>query len=155
MRRSITALLAVLALLLAVPGPASADSVTVQGTGDIDKMTANNADNAVVVKVFGPGGKDEVRWVNVRIKGTDGVTYTAQAGWYGKDWAKSLSRGDTLVTCGNLAITYNATGGFWKVFVPRGCLGQLTNRIKVKGELVAVGSAKGGGTTWTSWIAKG
>jgi hypothetical protein len=155
MRRSITALLAVLALVLTLGGSASADSVTVQGTGDIEKMTANNGDKAVVVKLYGPGGKDEVRWVNASLKGTDGVKYTAQAGWYGADWEKSLSRGSTLVSCGKLAITYNSTGGFWKLFVPRGCLDKLTNRIKVKGELVSVASATPGETSWTSWIKKG
>lgn len=156
MRRSIAVLALAMGMLAGLFGPAQADSTTVQGTSVIDKMFVNNGTSAVVVKVFGPGGKANVRWVNIRLRGYDGVTYVAQGGWYpGEVWAKSLSRGTNSVACGGFTLTYNSTYDFWRFYIPRTCLGRLTNRIKVRAELVTPTSATPGAAGPTAWLLRG
>lgn len=136
MRKILVALCGVLALLVGPVGPASADSTTVAGTGDISTMFVNNDDTAVKVKIYGPGGKCDVRYVAATLKGTDGVTYKAVGGCYpGGVWIKSLERGTKVVPCADYKLSYNTTGKFWRFVVPRSCLGKLTNKVRVSGEL--------------------
>jgi hypothetical protein len=155
MRRSIAVLALTMGMIAGLFGPAQADSTTVQGTSVIDKMFVNNGTSAVVVKVFGPGGKANVRWVNIRLRGYDGVTYVAQGAWYGETWAKSISRGQSSVACGGFTLTYNSTYHFWRFYIPRTCLGRLTNRIKVRAELITPASAIPGAAGPTIWLSRG
>jgi hypothetical protein len=149
-----------LALLLGLAGPAGAESATVQGTGDLDKMSVNNGPGAVVAKVYGPNIECGLsRWVEIVMRDGDGTKYTAMGGCYPGDptaeggWHTSLSRGSKLVTCDGYTLTYNSTG-FWRFEVPRSCLNRLANRIKVKSDL-ASGSPSPGETVFTRWLIRG
>lgn len=155
MRRSIAVVAMVMGLLAGLLGPAQAESTTVQGTSVIDKMFVKNGTNSVVAKVYGTGGKAKVRWVDIRLRGSDGVRYTARGAWYGATWAKSLSRGTHSVSCGGFTLSYNSTYHFWRFYIPRTCLGQLTNRIKVSAELVSLTSGTPGEAGPTSWLTRG
>lgn len=155
MRRSIAVVALVMGLLAGLLGPAQAESTTVQGTSEINKMFVKNGTTAVLAKVYGTGGKANVRWINIRLRGYDGVRYTAQGAWYGATWAKSLSRGTHSVSCGGFTLSYNSTYHFWRFYIPRTCLGQLTNRIKVRAELVTPTSASPGEAGPTSWLTRG
>ena len=157
MRRFCVVLLMVCGIFVACIAPANADKVTVTSNGspDLAKMVVNNGASTIVVKLHGVGGKDKVRWSLVRLKGTDGVTYEAKVGWYpGGVWVKSLYRGDTEVSCHNYAYAWEATGDFWRVSVPRSCVGKLTNRVKAYSEHVGP-SATPGEAGWSPWIARG
>lgn len=142
------------ALTLSMTVSAHADSTTVPGSTDIKKMYVDNATGAVVVKIHGPGGKCAIRWVSATIRGRDGVTYRATGGCYpGAVWSKGLEKGTKLVQCSGYKLTYNAPGKFWRFFVPRTCMPQLTNKIKVAGELPQ--SAVPGEAGPTPWLARG
>jgi hypothetical protein len=152
-----------LALVAGLVGPAHAAKVTVASNGspDLSKMVVINGQKAVVVKLYGTGGKHQVRWSYVHLKGTDGVLYEARAAWGQATWYTRLSRGSsmsesggTAVNCPGFKYTWNATGKFWRVFVPRSCLGKLTNKIKVYAEHVAQ-SAMPGAAGWSRWVARG
>ena len=157
MRRVLMVVVATVALVAGlVGGPANAATVTVfsNGSPDLSKMVVQNGTNAVVVKLYGVGGKDQVRWSFVQLKGTDGVVYEAKVGWYpGGQWIKSLYRGSTAVACADYKYAWNATGGFWRGFVPRSCLAQLTNRIKAYTEHVGP-SPTPGTAGWSQWVAR-
>lgn len=153
MRRSLAALVGVVALLLSSVGFAHADSESIDGSGDIEKLVVNNKDTKVIVKIFAPGG--EVHSVEARLKGTDGQIYRAVI-LNGPDGDKALYKGQgNDVNCSNLSIGYNETGGFWRFAVPRSCLNDLTNRIKARGYWAAVGAPGFSVTDWTPWIPRG
>lgn len=149
---------AALVLLTSLVGSANAETVAVPSNGSpaLSKMVVTNGASAVVVKLCGVGGKANLRWSLVRLKGDDGVTYEAMVGWYsGGVWIKSLYRGSTEVTCGDYVYALNATGGFWRVSVARSCLGRLTNRLKASSEHVTNTSAAPGQAGWRPWVARG
>ena len=73
MRRILALIAAVIVVSLSFSGTANADTGTVTGTGDISKMVASNKSDAVIVKVFGPGGKCDIRFVAATLKGTNGA----------------------------------------------------------------------------------
>lgn len=163
-RRMATTTVAVLMALggaLVPAGQAWADSATVQGTSDtgeptdIDKMVVNNREDSVLLKVHGTGGKDAVRWVTANLKDGDGTKYEAMGGWYGADWAVSLSRGNTLVDCDAMVFKYVADPGYWKIVVPRSCLKRLSDRIKARSEIVSYENASPGYTPWSPWVKRG
>lgn len=156
MRRAFVVWVAAVALLVGMAGPANAATVTVPSNGspDLSKMVVQNASTAVVVKLYGTGGASKVRWSFVRLKGRDGVTYEAKAAWYGDRWITSLYRGSTRVTCSNFRYTWNATGKFWRVFVPRTCLRRLTDTIRAYAEHVAM-SPMPGSAGWSPWVRRG
>lgn len=157
MRRTFVVAIAVLGLLMGSAGPASAAKVTVASNGspDLSKMVVNNGANAVVVKLHGTGGKKKVRWSVVRLRGTDGVEYEAMVGWYSADWKKSLYRsGGIAVDCAGYTYGWNATKRLWRVYIPRRCLGKLTNKLKAYTEHVAT-SATPGQAGWSPWVRRG
>ena len=156
MRRKLSVVFAVLALLMGSTGTASADTVTVESNGspDLSKMVVNNGDSAVVVKLHGAGGKGVVRWSFVQLKGTDGVIYEAKVGWYSDKWIKSLYQGSDEVSCDGYSYSWNGDKDFWRVRIPRSCLGELTNKIKAYSEHVAT-SATPGQAGWSTTIARG
>jgi len=154
MRRTFAVLVAVAALVLGLTGPANAESTSVAGSGDIAKMYVKNGSGAVVVKIYGPGGKCDIRYVAAKLRGRDGVTYKATGGCYpGNTWIKGLSRGTKTVACSDFKLGYNATGDFWRFYIPRTCLSRLTNKIKVSGELT-YGPIPGEAGP-TRWLARG
>ena len=150
----LTGILVALAMSVSLTGIAHADSATVTGSGDIQRLVAKNGTEAVVVKIFGAGGKCDIRYVAATLRGTDGVRYKASGGCYpGGQWILGLSKGTKLVSCGSGRLAYNATGGFWRFTVPRSCLGKLTDKIKVSGELTF--SAMPGEAGPTTWVRRG
>lgn len=166
MRRqvAVTAVAVLVAMgTLAQAGTAWAESVTVQGTSelengaptDLKKMAVNNRQGSVLLKIHGTGGTGAVRSVTAYVKDRDGTRYQARAAWYGADWVVSLSRGDRLVTCGAMVFRYVADRGFWKVSVPRSCLNRLADRIKARSEIVTPTSAYPGYTPWSPWVTRG
>jgi hypothetical protein len=163
MRRWVATTTAAAMLALMPAGAAWAESVTVQGTSDLpegeattlEKMVVNNRDGSVLLKIFGSGGKSEVRWVSAYVKDDDGTKYHAMGGWYGEDWAVSLGRGDGLVECDGFVFSWNGDEGYWKVVVPRDCLRRLDDRIKAKAEIVTPTSATPGYTPWSPWVKRG
>ena len=153
MRRILALTAAVIVVSLSFSGTANADTGTVTGTGDISKMVASNTSDAVIVKVFGPGSKCDIRFVAATLKGTNGATYQASGGCYSGQWILGLTKGTKAVTCGGDRLAYNTTGGFWRFSVPRTCLGRLTDKIKVSAELTF--SAMPGAAAPTGWIRRG
>ena len=153
MRRILALIAAVIVVSLSFSGAANADTGTVTGTGDISKMVASNKSDAVIVKVFGPGGRCDIRFVAATLKGTNGATYQTSGGCYSGQWILGLSKGTKAVTCGGDRLAYNTTGGFWRFSVPRTCLGRLTDKIKVSAELTF--SAMPGAAGPTGWIRRG
>lgn len=158
MRRMFTVVaIAMVALLVGGTGRAEAETVTVvsNGSPDLSKMVVKNGGSEVVVKLYGAGGKGKVRWSVVDLKGTDGVGYEAKVGWYSDQWVKSLYRSDgTEINCRNYTYEWNATEKFWRVTIPRSCLGRLTNRLKAHAEHVAT-SPNPGEAGWSPWVARG
>jgi hypothetical protein len=158
--RPLGVLLAALALLVGLAGPAGAETTTIAGSGAISKMSVNNGSRAVVAKVHGPNIECGVsRWVKINLRDGDGTNYEAMGGCYpgdpasGGGWHKSLALGGKLLSCG-FTLSYNSTGGFWRFEVPRSCLGKLANRIKVTNvELVA--GALPGEAGPTRWLSRG
>ncbi len=160
-----TAIAVLVALGTLVPGPAWADSVTVQGTSsggeptDITKMVVNNRDGSVLVKVFGDGGKNRSTSARIartqgrgrhRVRGSRRLVPGRRCG------AKSLSTGAaTWSTCDGLVFTWEGDGDYWKIVVPRSCLKGLADRIKAKSELVSYAGASPGYTPWSPWVQRG
>lgn len=158
MRRAVAVWVAVIGLLVGViglAGTAGAETQSVKGAGPISKMVANNGKNAVLVKLYGTGGKAKVRWVNVSIRGKTGGTVKAQGAWYGADWINSLEKGEKLVSCPGLEIGWNGTKKFWRFLVPRSCLKGLADKVKVSAELVANTTAQPGEAGPTTWLRRG
>jgi hypothetical protein len=154
MMRFLTGVVAVVVMTVGFTGTSFAASTTVSGTGDIQKMAVNNGPDAVVVKIFGPGGACDIRYVAAALRGTDGVTYKASGGCYpGGQWVVDLSKGTKSVACSGDRLAYNTSGGFWRFSVPRGCLRKLTDKIKVSGELTF--SAMPGAAGPSKWLRRG
>ena len=158
MRRVLIAVIGAAVLATGVATPALAETETVQGSdnGPLRKMKVNNAEHKIITKLFAPGGKNKVRWLNVVIhRKSDNKAYTASAAWYGADWIKSLSWDDNAPrSCDGFKVVYNDTDNYWRVVVPRACVGKLTNKVKVHAEIVTNTSAIGGEAT-SHWLSRG
>lgn len=145
---------------------ANAESQTVQGSGDVKKIVADNGQDAITTKVFGlgkPCGGAKQLSVNILTRGGE-ITYFAQAGCYGgTTWAASLlytPTGDiqdqTIVRCRNFEVSRNRDTGAYRVFMPRGCLDEAPNRIRVSVEgLNYAGSPMGGSAGPTKLLGRG
>lgn len=141
MRTARFALAALLLALVAVPY-ALAESQTVQGQGDIKKISAKNGDRAITVKVHGLANPCEAHFLNVEIFWGKKKAYRAEAGCYGTEWITSLyyysnrnaGAGGDPVGCEKFKMAYNADRGFYRVFLPRKCLGLAKDKIRVKAE---------------------
>src|SRR5687768_8921947 len=128
MIRKPLALLASMVILFAFAPGASAESQTVDGTGDIKKMYANNGENALTVKVYGIGKPcDGARHFTITVKWGQDSAYKVEAGCYGADWAESLwyleDRSDPEsakeVNCDGFRVTYNSDKTFHKAVMSR------------------------------------
>lgn len=157
MKRILGAAAAALALLVITAGPASADAATVPGTagGDISKMFADNGTSAVTVRVYGLPGPCETRNVDAVLSwGTGPGQYRARGACYaGTDWATTLeylptgSPQDTRpVTCAKFTMTYNRTGHFYRVLIPRTCLAKAPNKVRAYSEATVYGGSTTGGS---------
>jgi hypothetical protein len=155
MRRALTVLLALTGLMLGLTGSASADSVTVKGTGNITKMYVNNDTGKITVKVYGLDKPCMAKSLWVTVSSRETAKYRAEAGCYGGTWAKGLylyANGDTgsggkKVTCAGFVFKYVTDGKFYKIVMPRTCVSKLPNKVKVTAEGVDYASAMPGYAT--------
>jgi hypothetical protein len=162
MRRVLIVLFALTGLLLGLTGPASAESITVKGTGNITKMSVNNGDNKITVKVYGLDKPCEAKSLWVTVSSRETAKYRAEASCY-QGWHKGLylySSGDTTtggkrVTCDGFVLKYVTDGKFYKIVMPRSCVGKLPNKIRVAAEGVDFDSAMPGFAGPTKLLARG
>src|SRR4051812_48897221 len=113
MRRLLTVTTLVAAFVAALVAPASAESDTVNGSGDIKKMAAANKSSVVVAKVFGLDKPCEAQSLQVTISSKRAATWKAEAGCYQGTWLtglyKSASGDDTdskEVNCPGFTMAY-------------------------------------------------
>jgi hypothetical protein len=130
-RRTALASLAAALVFLPTP-PAHAEKVSVEGTGSFKTLTVNNKDDVVILKLAAPGGPPcSIKYLAVPLKDRDGTGYRFVAGCYpGAVWAVSLERGQELVECSDLSLTYAAAAETWTGRVPRDCLDDLAGTIR-------------------------
>ncbi|MBA3718872.1 MAG: hypothetical protein H0W95_01045 [Nocardioidaceae bacterium] len=150
-------------LVLLSAGVAAAESQTVEGTGDIDRMVASNGQNAVTAKVFGmaPPCDTHYLWVTVNWRGAD--LYRAEAGCYpGGIWAKGLYYHDSAddqnpdqVNCDGFVFRWDGERQLFKVVIPRSCLDNAPNRIRVAAEGHVYSSTTGSEAGPTRLLARG
>jgi hypothetical protein len=141
MRRLLTVVATLTALLAAFASPASAESATVSGTGDIKKMAAANKSTSVVAKVFGLAKPCEAQYLDVTISSRRDAKWKASAGCYQTTWAKGLYKsaaGDFTdskkVDCPDFKLTYDAANHFYRVVVPRSCIKAAPDRVRLYAE---------------------
>ncbi len=138
MRRLLALASCFVTLGFTLAAPASAEFANLEGAGDIVNLYANNKDRKVVVKISAP--VEKVNSVEARMKGTDGTIYRAVI-LNSPVGDKALYKGQgNDVNCPNLSINTNEKDQYWKFVIPRGCLDDLTNKIKVKGYYAAAGA---------------
>ena len=162
MRRTLTVLLAMTGLLLGLTGPASAESVTVQGQGNITKMYVNNGDNKITVKVYGLDKPCMAKSLFVTVSSRQTAKYQAEAVCY-QGWHKGLwlyANGDTTtggkkVTCDGFVFKYVTDGKFYKIVMPRSCVSKLPNKVRVAAEGVDFDSAIPGYAGPTRLLVRG
>ena len=166
MRRMLFALPLSLLLVLTLAVPATAESQTVSGEGDIKKMFVKNGQDALTAKVYGIGTPcDGARWLNVTIKWGRTSAYKVQAACYPGEtgWQENLyyypdrDNPETarLVDCGKFSMTYNSDDVFHRVFIPRGCMGKAANGVKVLSDGLNTSSTTGGTAGPTRLLARG
>ena len=162
MRTARFAALALLTALVVVPY-ALAESQTVQGTGAIKKLTANNGDNKVVAKLKGMDAPCEAHYFKVVIFWGKKKAYQADAGCYGTEWIPSLyyqanrnsGQGGKEVKCDKFKVAYDKDLGGYKVVVPRKCMDEAPDKIKVRAEGDNYGSPMPGEAGPTKALARG
>lgn len=136
----------------------SADAATtkVAGTNAYEKLVLSNGTNAIVFKVYGPGGDCQIKYLDVSFRDKDGTRYAADAGCYpGGVWAASLTKGDELIDCSGYTMAYNVDKGFWKAVVPRSCLSDLADQVRVTESWLDDYSAFPGEAGPTKYVARG
>lgn len=144
MRRTATTIIATVCGVLLTASMASAASQTVAGdefggtVGDIKKIVVNNGQNALSTKVFGLGKPcGGAKYIHVYVQNGRGKTlYTAEAGCYSGDtgpvWLTGLyDDSGSKVRCRDFDVSRNRSTGAYQVLMPRGCLGDAPNRIRV------------------------
>jgi hypothetical protein len=143
--------------------PAFAEQQTVNGTGDITKMAVNNGQTALTTKVFGLGKPcGGAQYVHVHVLWGTQPEYEVdgdciQGAWYKGLFYRSDRDGSDSkeVNCPDFKLTYNSTGHFYKVFIPRSCMGKANNRVKVRADAVEYGSTTGGEAGPTKLLGRG
>ena len=130
-------------MLLATVPFALAESQTVQGTGVIKKMSVNNGEKKVVVKLKGMAKPCKAHYFRALIFWGKKKAYQADAGCYQGQWIPSLyyyanrndgsSLGDA-VKCGKFDVAYDKDYGGYQITVPRKCLDLAPDKIKVRAE---------------------
>ncbi len=145
-------------------GMANAETQTVDGNGDITKMVASNGTNAVTAKVFGlarPCGG--AQYLHVSLTNRNGrLLYMAEGSCIQAQWFTGLYYTATgvpedlrKVRCPNFSFTRSRTTGAYRIEMPRGCLDNAPNRVKVKAEGANYGSMTGGAAGPTKLLARG
>jgi hypothetical protein len=168
MRRLLVTFIATLGALLLAVGVAGAASQTVAGDkyggklGDIKKIVASNGKNAVSTKVFGLGKPcGGAQFLSVKVQNKSGKTlYAGEAGCFsgpdGPVWdAYMIDKGDAIVKCGKFSVNRIKSNGAYKVIMPRGCMSNAPNRIRVEVDGHNFASATGGHAGPTKLLARG
>ena len=162
MRRAVAVTGAASTLVLLTAGVAIAESQTVQGSGDIDQMTAVNARSAVNVKVQGMAPPCDTHFLHVTVNWRGPAKYVAEAGCFGAAWEKGLfyldsddDQNPTEVNCSDFVFRWNGTGDFFKVEFPRDCLAEAPNRIRVGAEGHVYSSTTGSEAGPTRLLSRG
>jgi hypothetical protein len=168
MRRLFVTVVATSSALLLAAGVAGAASQTVAGdkyggkVGDVKKIVVNNGQRAVSTKVFGLGKPCRgAKFISVKVQNKRGKTlYTGEAGCYPGDpdliWGTGLfDKGGSEVKCGKFDISRIKSNGAYKVFMPRSCLSNAPNRIRVEVSAQNWGSVTGGHAGPTKLLGRG
>jgi hypothetical protein len=141
---------------------AYAEKQTVNGSGDITKLVANNATSKLTAKVLGLGSRcGGAQYLHVFVKNKNGrLLYEADGDCISAQWGVGLyytSTGvredEVPVDCPDFAITRNA--GAYTVSIPRSCLDHAPNRVKVKVEGANFGTMTGGTAGPTKVLYRG
>ena len=132
-------------LLLLAPY-AAGESQTVQGKGDLKKMTATNAQDAVKVKLFGFGGPCNAKQFTIDVFWGTKPRYQVQAACTaGTTWTRGLyydadrtddqgAFAEKRVECDGFRLKYNAKDKYWRAVLPRECLSKAPDRVRVASE---------------------
>ena len=162
MRRVLALMLAVCLLPALGAGSAYAESQTVDGSGDITKLVANNGTNTLTAKVSGLGPRcGGAQYLHVFVKNRNGkLLYEADgdcisAQWFASLWYTSTGarEDETAVSCSGFALT--RTNGVYVVKMPRSCLDHAPDRVKIKVEGANYGTTTGGKAGPTKLLARG
>jgi hypothetical protein len=162
--RTVPRCVCALAFLLVLAPFAVAKSTTVEGTGDIERMSVNNGDRAVTVKLRGFAAPCEAHYFKIVVFWGKKRAYQADAGCYpGGTWATSLyylpnrDKGESGVPvgCKRFKIAYKEDRGIYRAFMPRKCLGKAPDRIRVRASGDNYGSTTGGSAGPTKALARG
>jgi hypothetical protein len=164
MRRFSLVLAAFVGFLSLGGGIANAESQTVNGTGDISRMVADNGTNAVTTKVFGLGRPCGGAWyLHVDVTNRRGrLLYRAEGGCTSGEWHTGLyytSTGviedATSVRCRNFSFTRIRATGAYRVGMPRTCLDHAPGGIKVRADGANYGTMTGGTAGPTALLTRG
>jgi hypothetical protein len=156
-RTALALVLACLASLLVSAPAASADEVTVDGRGVIDRLWFANQQERLVVRVFAPGGRCDVDSVSVKFRDRDGTRYRLAGTCVDHDpeqWTTRLYRGRRAVECDQMKLVFKPRGPFWRGVVNRDCLGGLGNKVRVLRARVDTGTSVGKAGP-TRYVARG
>jgi hypothetical protein len=170
MRRAAVAAIVLASMTVLGAGVASAESQTVLGSapgpgrGDITKLVANNGAKAVTAQVFGlgkPCGGAQTLTVNVENRAGK-VLYFAQGGCYGATWATDLYYTSTgqqedakAVRCRTFEFSRVRASGAYRIVVPRSCLDQAPNSVRLEADGNNYGSVTGGHAGPTKLLKRG
>lgn len=154
---------AVAGLLVLAPG-AGAESATVNGSGDLTKLTASNATKALTVKVFGLKPPCAAQHLKITVLWGTKSAYLAEAGCFpGATWdtglfylpTRATPESARAVSCAGFRLRYDAAGKFYRLVLPRSCMGKAPDRIRVRSEGNNYGSMTGGTAGPTRLLRRG
>ena len=163
--RKVCCALAITAATAALPAASAvAASQTVQGTGDIDKMVANNAQRALKVALFGLGAPCDAKYMKITVDWGTKAGYAIDNGCYpGNAWEHSLvyltdrtdSQTGKLVDCPKLRFRWDEDAGAHRAKVPRSCMPKAGNKLRVRAEGLNFTSVMGGEAGPTKRLRRG
>jgi hypothetical protein len=146
------------------PASALAASQTVQGTGDIDKMVANNAQSALKVSLFGLDAPCDAKYMKITVDWGTKAGYAIENGCYpGGTWDHSLvylpdrSAGDggKIIKCPKLRFSWDEDAETHRAKVPRSCIPKAGNKLRVRAEGLNFSSVTGGEAGPTKRLRRG
>ncbi len=143
---------------------AVAASQTVQGTGDIDKMVANNAQSALKVALFGLAAPCDAKYMKITVDWGTKAGYAIDNGCYsGGTWAHSLvyladrsaGEGGKIIECPKLRFGWDEDAEAHRAKVPRSCMPKAGNKLRVRAEGLNFTSVTGGEAGPTKRLRRG
>lgn len=143
---------------------AGAASQTVQGTGDIEKMVANNAQKALKVSLFGLGAPCDAKYMKVTVDWGTKAGYAIDNGCYpGGTWAHSLvyladrsdAEGGKIIECAKLRFRWDEDAAAHRAKVPRSCIPKAGDKLRVRAEGLNFTSVTGGEAGPTKRLRRG